>query len=150
MKNRGVHQPIHSRGHNWWKQLFRVFSMGFDRPSASLETAKNIIAYPSRHILSQHPHSYSSDWVARVHQNRQHSKDGWKGIQNGRFHGYSWRTWCVRGARHDTGDVPRLILIPPPPGRFAIFTFLLIRNTSTLFPRSMGPPHGDPEKAGVM
>ena len=55
--------------------------MGFDRRSARLETPKNVLPYPSRHILSQHPHSHPSKWVPRVHQGRQyrqHSKNGWK------------------------------------------------------------------------
>ena len=34
-----VHGP-HSQGHYWWKQSFRVFGTGFDRPSAKLQTAK--------------------------------------------------------------------------------------------------------------
>ena len=32
--------PAHSLGHYWWKQPFRVFSTGIDRPSATLQTAK--------------------------------------------------------------------------------------------------------------
>ena len=67
--------------HSWWRQPFRVFGTGFDRPWAGLETAKNVLSYPSRHILSQHPHSHPSEWVARGHrgpQNRQHSKNGEK------------------------------------------------------------------------
>ena len=65
----------------WWKQSFRVFGTGCDRLSARLETAKNVFSYPSRHMLSQHPHSHPSKWVPRGHrgcQNRQHSKNGWK------------------------------------------------------------------------
>ena len=71
----------HSLGHYWWKQAFSVFGTGFDRPSARLHTAKIVLWYPSRHILSQHPHSHPSEWVARGHrgrQNRQHSKIGRK------------------------------------------------------------------------
>ena len=49
-----VHWP-HSLGHYWWTQLFRVFDMGFDRPPAGLETAKNVLSYTSRHILSNIP-----------------------------------------------------------------------------------------------
>ena len=67
--------------HCWWKQPFRVFGTGFDRPSARLETAKSVLSYLSRHILSQHPHSHPSEWVAQGHrgrQNRQHSKNGRK------------------------------------------------------------------------
>ena len=33
---------------------------------------KNILSYPSKHMLSQHPNSYPSEWVARGH----HSKNG--------------------------------------------------------------------------
>ena len=42
---------------------------------------KNVLSHPSRHILSQHPHSHPSEWAPRGHQgcqNRQHSKNGWK------------------------------------------------------------------------
>ena len=73
--------PAHLLGHYWWKQSFHVFGTGCDRLSARLETAKNVLPYPSRHILSKHPHSHPSEWVARGHrgrQNRQHSKNGWK------------------------------------------------------------------------
>ena len=45
----------------WWKQPFRVFGTGFDRPLASPETAKNVLLYPNRLILSQHPHSHPSE-----------------------------------------------------------------------------------------
>ena len=41
--------------HYWWKQSFHVFGTGFDRASARLETAKNVLLHPTRHILSQHP-----------------------------------------------------------------------------------------------
>ena len=46
-----------------------------------LETAKNVLPYPSRYILSQHPHAHPSEWVPRGHrgrQNRQHSQNGSK------------------------------------------------------------------------
>ena len=69
-----MHQPVR-------KQPFRVFGTGIDRPSARLQTAKNVLPYPSRQILSQHPHSHPSEWVPRGHrgrQNRQHSKNGRK------------------------------------------------------------------------
>ena len=36
--------------------------MGFDRPLPRLQTTKNVLLYPSRHILSQHPLSYPSKW----------------------------------------------------------------------------------------
>ena len=65
--------------HCWWNEPFCVFGTGFHRPSARLHTAKNVLSYPSRHILSQHPHSRPSKWVPRGHlgrQNRQHSKNG--------------------------------------------------------------------------
>ena len=73
---------IHSLGHYWWKQSFRVFGTGCDRLSARLETAKNVLSYPSRHILSQHPHSHPLEWVPRGHrgcQNRQHTKNPFTG-----------------------------------------------------------------------
>ena len=44
-------------GHYWWKQSFPVFGTGCDRLSARLETAKNVLSYPSRHTLPQHPQS---------------------------------------------------------------------------------------------
>ena len=44
--------PFACVSHYWWKQPFRVFGMGFDRPSARLQTAKNGFSYPSRHIPS--------------------------------------------------------------------------------------------------
>ena len=50
--------PFTHVSHYWWKQSFRVFGTGCDRPSARLETTKNVFSYPSRHILSQHPHSH--------------------------------------------------------------------------------------------
>ena len=59
------------------KQSFRVFGTGFDRPSARLETAGNVLSDPSRYILQQHPHLHPLEWVPRGHrgrQNRQHSK----------------------------------------------------------------------------
>ena len=71
--------PAHSLGHYCWKQSFRVFGTGCERPQARLETAKIVLPYPSRHILSQHPHLHPSEWVPRGHrgrQNRQHSKNG--------------------------------------------------------------------------
>ena len=73
--------PAHSPGQYGWKQSFRVFGTGYDRPSARLETAKNVPLYPSRHILSQHPHSHPSEWVPRGPQgrpNRQHTKNSSK------------------------------------------------------------------------
>ena len=73
--------PAHSLGHYWLKHSFRVFGTGCDRLSARVETAKNVLPYPSRHILSQHPHSHLSEWVPQGHrgcQNRQHSKNGRK------------------------------------------------------------------------
>ena len=71
--------PFTHLSYDWRKQSFCVFGTGVDMPSAALETAKNVLSYPSRHILSQHPHSHPSEWVARGHggrQNRQHSKKG--------------------------------------------------------------------------
>ena len=62
-------------------QQFCIFGTGFDRPSARLQTAKNVLSYPSRHILSQHPHSHPSEWVPQGHlgrQNHQHAKNGSK------------------------------------------------------------------------
>ena len=70
--------PFTQVSHYWWKQSFHVFGTGFNRPSARLQTAKNVLLYPSRHILSQHPHPHPSEWVPRGHQgrqNRQHSKN---------------------------------------------------------------------------
>ena len=34
--------PFTHLSHYWWKQSFRVFGTGFDRPPAGLETAKNV------------------------------------------------------------------------------------------------------------
>ena len=71
----------HSLGHYWWKQPFRVFGKAFHQPWARLQSAKNVLPYPRRHILSQHPHSHPLEWVPRGHrgcQNRQHSKNGQK------------------------------------------------------------------------
>ena len=59
--------PFTHVSHDWWKQSFRVLGMGCDRLSARLETAKNVLSYPSRHILLQHPHSHPSEWVPRGH-----------------------------------------------------------------------------------
>ena len=53
---------------HWWKQSFRVFGTGCDRPSARLETAQNVLSYPKRQILLQHPHSHPSKWVPRGHR----------------------------------------------------------------------------------
>ena len=41
-----MHWPIHSCKPYWWKQSFRVFGTGFDRPSAGLETAKHVFPGP--------------------------------------------------------------------------------------------------------
>ena len=38
--------PYAHLSHYCWKQSFRVFGTGFDRPSARLETAKNVLSYP--------------------------------------------------------------------------------------------------------
>ena len=55
--------PCTHVSHYW---SFRVFGMGFDRPLARLETPKNVLSYPSRHILSQHPCLHPSEWVPGV------------------------------------------------------------------------------------
>ena len=47
MPEQVVYQWAHSLCHYWWKQAFRVFGTGFDRPEARLETAKKM----SFHIL---------------------------------------------------------------------------------------------------
>ena len=63
--------------HYWWEQLLRIFHTGLDRPWARRETAKDILLYPSRHMLSQHPHLQPLEWVPRGHyghQIRRHSK----------------------------------------------------------------------------
>ena len=44
-------RPFRHVSHYWWKQSFRVFG-GVDLPSARLQTAKNVLWYPSWHILS--------------------------------------------------------------------------------------------------
>ena len=62
-KSRLCTGPFTHTCYYWWKQSFRVFGTGCDRPSASLQTANNVLSYPSRHILSQHPHSHPSEWV---------------------------------------------------------------------------------------
>ena len=75
----GSINPFTHVSHYWWKQSFRVFGMGCDRPSAKLQTAKNVLLYPSRHTLSQHSCLHPSEWVPRGHrggQNCQHSKRG--------------------------------------------------------------------------
>ena len=64
-----------------FKQLFHVFGACFEEPLARLQTANNFLLHPSRYILSQHPHSHPSKWVAwgqRGRQNRQGSKNGSK------------------------------------------------------------------------
>ena len=38
--NRLCTGPFTNVTHCWWKQPFRIFGTGFDRPSAGLETAK--------------------------------------------------------------------------------------------------------------
>ena len=58
--------PFTHVSYYWWKESFSVFGTDFDWPSARLETAKNVPSYPSRHILSQHPHSHPSERVPRV------------------------------------------------------------------------------------
>ena len=70
--------PFSHVRHYWWKQSFPVFRTGFDRPPAGLRCEKNVLSYPSRHILSQHLHSHRSECVAQGHQGRQncqHSKN---------------------------------------------------------------------------
>ena len=62
--------PFTNVSHYWWKQSFPVFGACFDRPSTGLQVAKNILLYPSRHILSQHPHSHPLEWLPRGHQAR--------------------------------------------------------------------------------
>ena len=57
--------PFTVVSHYWWKQSFRIFGMGFDQPSAKLETAKKVLSYSSRHILSYHPCLHPSEWVPR-------------------------------------------------------------------------------------
>ena len=74
-----VHGQFTHVSRYWWKRSFRIFGMGFDRPSAGLEITENVVSYPSRHILSQHPHSEASAWVPQGHRGRkkrQHSKIG--------------------------------------------------------------------------
>ena len=101
-----MYRPIHSCEHCWWKQPFRVFGTGFDRPSAGLETAKNVLSYPSRHILSQHPHSHPSEWVPRGHRgrpNRQHSKNGWK-VHQRSSHSVPYKPHGVGTRKHFFGS----------------------------------------------
>ena len=59
--------PFTHVSHYWWKQSFCVFGRGFDRLTARLEAAKSVLSYPSRHILSQHPHLHPLEWVPHGH-----------------------------------------------------------------------------------
>ena len=63
-------------------RLQRVLCGGRGPPSEiGPETAKNVLLFPSRHIVSQHPHSHPSEWVPGGHRrrrNRQHTENGWK------------------------------------------------------------------------
>ena len=70
-KSRLCSGPFTHVNHYWWKRSFRVFGMGFDRPSARLETTKKRPLYPGRHILSQHPHSQPLERIAWGHKGRQ-------------------------------------------------------------------------------
>ena len=126
--------PAHSRGHYWWKQSFRVFGTGCDRLSARIETAKNVLPYPfSRRILSQHPHSHTSEWVARGHRggkNRQHSKNGLKvhKLHKRSSHSAPYKPHGVGTRKHFFGSkskkTKRFLIFDPKKGGVIFSTFL--------------------------
>ena len=96
-------------------------------------TAKNVLSYPSRHILSQHPHSHPSDWVPRGHrgrQSRQHSKNGRKVHKQHKrsSHSAPYKPYGVGTRKHFFGSkskkTKRFMIFDPKKGGVIFSTFL--------------------------
>ena len=109
---------------------------GFDQPSAKLQSAKSLLSYPSRHVLSKHPHSHPSDSVPRGHrgrQNRQHSTNGWKvhKVPKRSFHSTPYKPHGVGTWKHFFGSKSKK------PKRFMICNPKKEKGGGSIF----DPPH---------
>ena len=112
---------------------------------ARLETAKNVLPYPSRHILSQHPHLHPLEWVPRGHLGRQHhqqSKNGWKvhNLHKRSSHSAPYKPYGVGTRKYFFGSKSKKTK------RFMIFGPKKGGHFSDIFDPSSPPPHPPPSK----
>ena len=122
--------PAHSLGHYWRKKPFRVVGTGIDRSSAWLESAKNFLLYPSRHILSQHPtHTPQTGYhgVTEVAKTAQMAKMAEKCINYIRScHSAPYKPYGVGTRKHFFGSkskkTKRFMIFDPPKKGGAFFT----------------------------
>ena len=92
-----------------------------------------MLPYPSRHILSQHPHLHPSKWVPRGHrgrQNRQHSKIGQKvhKLHKRSSHSAPYKPYGVGTRKHFFGSkskkTKRFMIFDPKKGGVIFFHLL--------------------------